>query len=74
MPFYGWGPGRRQARHLVRMVRLGNGIGVCMYLTNVWDPQLLSLGEVAQLDAPSFDSEMAFRLRKRVSGDVALVE
>jgi IS4 transposase len=74
MPLYGWGPGRRQARHLVRLVRLGDGIGIRMYLTNVCDPQLLSLGEVAQLYARRWDIEMAFRLRKRVSGNVALVE
>ena len=68
------GTGQKQARHLVRLVRLGDGIGVRMYLTNVCDPQLLSLGEVAQLYARRWDIEMAFRLRKRVSGDVALVE
>ena len=38
------GTGQKQARHLVRLVRLGDGIGVRMYLTNVCDPQLLSLG------------------------------
>ena len=68
------GTGQKQARHLRRLVRLGDGVGVRMYLTNVCDPQVLSLGDVAQLYARSFDSEMAFRLRKRVSGNVALVE
>ena len=43
---------------------LGDGIGVRLYLTNVCDPQVLSLGEVAQLYARSFDSELAFRVRK----------
>jgi hypothetical protein len=37
------GTGQEQARHLVRLVRLGDGIGIRMYLTNVCDPQLLSL-------------------------------
>ena len=66
--------GKEQAGHLVRLVRLGDGVGVRMYLTNVCDPQLRSLAEVAQLYARSFDIEMAFRLRKRVSGNVVLVE
>jgi hypothetical protein len=58
------GTGQKQARHLVRLVRLGDGIGVRMYLTNGCDPQLLSLGEVAHLSARRWDSEMAFRLLK----------
>jgi IS4 transposase len=68
------GTGKTQARHLVRLVRLSDGIGVRMYLTTVCDPQVLSLAEVAQLYARSCDIELAFRLRKRVSGNVALVE
>ena len=35
-----------------------------MYLTNVCNPQLLSLGEVAQLYARRWDIELAFRLLK----------
>lgn len=62
------GTGQKQARHLVRLVRLGDGIGVRMYLTNVCDPQVLSLGEVAQLYARSFDIELAFRLLKEYLG------
>jgi IS4 transposase len=62
------GTGQKQARHLVR---LSDGIEVRMYLTNVCDPQLLSLAEVAQLYARSFDIEMAFRVRKRVSWPAA---
>lgn len=46
------GTGQKQARHPMRLVRLGNGIGVRMYLTNVCDPQMLSLGEVAQQNKP----------------------
>ncbi len=62
------GTGQTQARHLVRLVRLSDGIGVRMYLTNVCDPHLLSLGEVAQLYARSFDIELAFRLLKDYLG------
>jgi hypothetical protein len=62
------GTGHEQARHLIRLVRLGDGIGVRMYLTNICDPQLLSLGDVAQLYARSFDIEMAFRLLKEYLG------
>jgi IS4 transposase len=54
------GTGKEQARHLVRLVRLGDGIGVRMYLTNVCDPQLLSLAEVAHLYGRRWDIEMAF--------------
>jgi hypothetical protein len=62
------GTGQKQARHLVRLVRLGDGIGVRMYLTNVCDPQVLSLGEVAQLYARRWDIELAFRLLKEYLG------
>ncbi len=62
------GAGQKQACHLVRLVRLSDGIGVRMYLTNVCDPQLLSLGEVAQLYARRWDIELAFRLLKDYLG------
>lgn len=62
------GTGKEQARHLVRLVRMGDGIGVRMYLTNVCDPQLLSLGEVAHLYARRWDIEMAFRVLKEYLG------
>ena len=62
------GTGQKQARHLVRLVRLGDGVGVRMYLTNVCDPQILSLGEVAQLYARRWDIELAFRLLKEYLG------
>jgi len=58
------GSGQKQARHLVRLVRLSDGIGIRMYLTNVCDPQLLSLAEVAHLYARRWDIELAFRLLK----------
>jgi hypothetical protein len=62
------GAGQKQARHLVRLVRLSDGSGVRMYLTNVCDPHLLSLGEVAQLYARRWDIELAFRLLKDYLG------
>lgn len=62
------GTGKKQARHLIRLVRLGDGVGVRMYLTNVCDPQMLSLGEVVQLYARRWDIEMAFRLLKEYLG------
>jgi len=62
------GAGQKQACHLVRLVRLSDGIGVRMYLTNVCDPHLLSLGEVAQLYARRWDIELAFRLLKDYLG------
>lgn len=39
-----------------------------MYLTNVCDPQVLSLTEVAQVSARRWDIEMAFRLLKEYLG------
>lgn len=62
------GTGKKQVRHLMRLVRLGDGIGVRMYLTNVCDPQMLSLEAVAQLYARRWDIEMAFRLLKEYLG------
>lgn len=62
------GTGKKQARHLMRLVRLGDGIGIRVYLTNVCDPHMLSLGEVAQLYARRWDIEMAFRLLKEYLG------
>jgi hypothetical protein len=48
--------------------RMSDGIGVRMYLTNICDPQLLSLGEVAHLYARRWDIELAFRLLKEYLG------
>jgi hypothetical protein len=62
------GTGQQQARHLIRLVRFGDGIGVRMYLTNVCDPLLLSLEDVAQVYARRWDIEMAFRLLKEYLG------
>lgn len=62
------GSGQKQACHLVRLVRLSDGVGVRMYLTNVCDPQMLSLAEVARLYARRWDIELAFRLLKDYLG------
>lgn len=62
------GTGQKQARHLVRLVRLSDGVGVRRYLTNGCDPQVLSLAEVAQLYARRWDIELAFRLLKEYLG------
>lgn len=62
------GTGKMQARHLIRLVRLGDGIGVRVYLTNICEPQMLSLEAVAQLYARRWDIEMAFRLLKEYLG------
>jgi len=62
------GTGQKQARHLMRLVRVGDGIGVRIYLTNICDPHMLSLGDVAQLYARRWDIELAFRLLKEYLG------
>ena len=62
------GTGQKQARHLIRLVRFGDGIGVRMYLTNVCDPLRLSLEDVAQVYARRWDIELAFRLLKEYLG------
>ena len=62
------GAGQKQARHLMRLVRMGDGTGVRMYLTNICDPHMLSLGDVAQLYARRWDIELAFRLLKEYLG------
>ena len=62
------GTGQTQGRHLVRLVRLSDGVGIRMYLTNVRDPHLLSVAEVAHLYARRWDSELAFRLLKDYLG------
>jgi len=68
LPRFWLGTGQKQARHLTRLVRLGDGAGVRMYLTNVCDPQVISLGDVAQLYVRRWDIEMAFRLLKEYLG------
>jgi hypothetical protein len=62
------GTGQKQAHHLVRLVRMGDGIGVRTYLTNICDPHMLSLGDVAQLYSRRWEIELAFRLLKEYLG------
>jgi hypothetical protein len=47
---------------------MGDGIGVRMYLTNICDPHMLSLGDIAQLYVRRWDIELAFRLLKEYLG------
>lgn len=62
------GTGKKQARHLMRMVRLGDGVGVRVSLTTSGDPPMLALGDVAHLQARRGEREMAFRLLKEELG------
>ena len=58
--------GKHQARagQMVRLVRLQVNGSTHEYLTNVLDPQVLSVGEVVQLYARRWDIELAFLLLK----------
>jgi hypothetical protein len=53
-----------RAAHAVRLVQFRLGERLCQYLTNVLDPQKLSMGDMAQLYARRWDIEMAFNLVK----------
>lgn len=57
-----------QARFAVRLVRYRVGIKWYEYLTNVLDPQTLSVLEVARLYARRWDIELAFLLLKEPVG------
>jgi hypothetical protein len=57
-----------RAAHPVRLVQFRRGATLHRYLTNVCDPQLLPLDEVAQLSARRWDIEMAFQLIKQHLG------
>lgn len=57
-----------RAAHPVRLVQYRHGATLHRYLTNVCDPQLLPLGEVAQVYARRWDIEMAFQLIKQQLG------
>lgn len=57
-----------RAAHPVRLIQFRLGNQLCRYLTNVCDPQLLPLHEVAQLYARRWDIEMAFQLIKQHLG------
>jgi len=54
-----------QAAHAVRLVRFTIGKTHFRYITNVLDPQQLSLHEIAVLYARRWDIELAFKMVKR---------
>lgn len=57
-----------RAKHLVRLVRFRVGTTEHAYLTNVRDPHVLPLAEIARLYARRWDSELAVKLVKRELG------
>jgi len=57
-----------RATHAVRLVRFRVGAQEYAYLTNVLDPGVLPLGEIARLYARRWDIELAFRLVKQYLG------
>ncbi len=57
-----------RAAHLVRLVQVRQGNHLCRSLTNVTDPALLSLLDIARLYARRWDIELAFKLLKRQLG------
>lgn len=57
-----------RAKHLVRRVTVPVGRQPHVYLTNVLDPAILPLAEVARLYARRWDIETAFKLVKRDLG------
>jgi len=54
-----------RAKYLVRMVRFRHGEAIHSYITNVTDPQVLSIREIAELYARRWDIEMAVKVVKR---------
>lgn len=57
-----------QAKHLVRLMRFRQGAQLRQYITNVRDPELLPLAEIARLYARRWDIEMAIQLVKEHLG------
>lgn len=57
-----------RAGRAVRLVRFGDGKGLRMYLTNVRDPLLLPMGDIARLYARRWDIELAFLTLKDLLG------
>lgn len=57
-----------KARYLVRLVQVAYGQQVRRYITNVTDPEQLSIGAIAQLYARRWDIEMAVQLVKQHLG------
>jgi hypothetical protein len=57
-----------RARYVVRLITFRSGETTYQYITNVLNPRLLSMKEVAVLYARRWDIEMAFKLIKRELG------
>lgn len=57
-----------RAKHLVRYVQFRHGQTLYRYLTNVTDPRLCSIRDVAELYARRWDIEIAFQLAKQHLG------
>lgn len=57
-----------RAKHAVRLVRFRVGQTPHQYITNVTDPAVLSLLDIARLYARRWDIELAFKLIKRELG------
>lgn len=57
-----------RATHAVRLVQFRRGTTLYRYLTNVHDPTLLPLAEIARLYARRWDIELAFNLVKTELG------
>lgn len=62
------GTGKAQAGSAVRLVQFRVGLVLYRYLTNVTDPQLLSLHEIARLYVRRWDIELAFLTLKEHLG------
>ena len=62
------GTGRAQARYAVRLVRWRVGVRWYTYLSNVLEPQVLPLAEIARLYARRWDMELAFLTLKEHLG------
>jgi hypothetical protein len=57
-----------RSKHLVRLIQFSHQ-GICYrYITNVLDPQLLSIHDAARLYARRWDIELAFKLLKKELG------
>ncbi len=57
-----------RCKHLVRLIQFSHQ-GICYrYITNVLDPQLLSIHDAARLYARRWDIELAFKLLKKELG------
>ena len=61
-------PKGARAGHAVRLVRFHDGQALRTYLTNVLDPSLLSMGDIARLYARRWDIELAFLTLKEHLG------